>query len=121
MIRLAQDCGKESLSLANIAKDEKISRKYLEQLFSKLKRAKLISAEKGTAGGYKLTRHPSKIDALGIINALEGEMLPFYCLNAGNKIYCNSRCGCGVTLVLNKVQEVIIGTLKNIKLSELAK
>ncbi len=120
MINLAKRSKKGSVSLAVIAKDEGISLKYLEKLFSDLKKAKLVKSEIGATGGYKLAKNASKITVYDIIKALEGDITPFHCLSASGKINCSAKCNCGATIVLIKVQEAMKKTLKNIKLSELS-
>ena len=119
MIRLAEGYGKENISLACIAREENISPKYLERLFAKLKKAELIISEKGSAGGYVLSRNPKEITVFEIVKTLEGDMAPFHCLDESGKIYCSSKCKCGATSVLIKVQQAVNSTLKGIKLSEL--
>lgn len=119
MIKLAKNRSEDSVSLTTIAKDEKISAKYLERLFSKLKKDGLVSAEKGAAGGYRLSREASQITVFDIIKSLEGKMTPFHCLDEDGKIYCAVKCDCGVVAVLGKVQTAVNETLKNIKLSDL--
>lgn len=119
MIRLAENWGKGSLALSVIAKDEKISQKYLDRLFAELKKAKLVKAIKGAGGGYELAMNPSEIEIYEIIKSLEGKMSPFHCLTEDGKIYCGNECSCGATLVLVKVQQAINATLKNIKLKDL--
>ncbi len=119
IINLAKNQNKESLSLAVIAKKENISLGYLEKIFATLKKAKIIKAERGVAGGYKLIKKPEEIDILEIINALEGKEPPFYCVENKGKVYCGSGCGCNVKMVFNKVEEAVKKTLKNIKLSDL--
>lgn len=119
IIRLAENWGKGSLALSVIAKDEKISQKYLDRLFAKLKKAKLIKAVKGAGGGYELAVDPGEIEIYEIIKALEGKMSPFHCLTEDGKIYCGNKCNCGATSVLLKVQQAINTTLKNIKLNDL--
>lgn len=119
MIRLAEGYGKDSVSLASIAKREKISPKYLERIFASLKKEGLIISEKGSAGGYSLAQAPKKINVFEIVKALEGNMTPFHCLDESGKIFCSSKCKCGATTVLVKVQQAINSTLKNINLDEL--
>lgn len=48
-----------------------ISKIYLEQIFTLLKRSGLVSAVKGSQGGYHLTRPASSITALDALMALE--------------------------------------------------
>ncbi len=119
MINLAQNQDKEILSLAVIAHKENISLGYLEKIFSLLKKAGIIKAERGVAGGYKLAKSPENINVLKIITALEGKEPPFYCLENKGKVYCGIGCGCNVNMVFSKVEEAVRETLKNIKLSDL--
>lgn len=119
VIRLAKSHGGEQVSLPLIAKSENISLKYLERMFSSLKEAKIVKSEKGASGGYKLTRKPSEISVLDIIEALEGDLSLFHCLKKNEKVYCNTRCQCSATEALEKVQNSIMLTLKNIKLNDL--
>lgn len=48
-----------------------ISKIYLEQVFSLLKRAKLVLSMKGSQGGYQLARPPEEITAYDILAAIE--------------------------------------------------
>ena len=119
MIHLARNWGGDCTSLSNIARKEKISLGYLERLFAKLKKAKLVKSEKGASGGYFLAKNPAQISVFHIIRVLEGKMTPFYCLSEDGKVYCAAKCKCGVTAVLLKVQKAVNSTLKNMKLKDL--
>ena len=119
MINLAGQKKPGSVSLAIIAKAEKISLKYLERLFANLKKAGLVKAIKGASGGYALATHAKQINVYDIIKALEGKFNPFHCTGDKKKIYCNSQCKCEVTYVLAKVEQAINSSLKDIKLSQL--
>ena len=119
MIRLAKSWGQDCVSLARIAKEEKISQRYLERLFAKLKKTGLVKAKKGASGGYCLTKDPRKIIVYDIIKVLEGRMSPFYCLSEDGKIFCEEKYRCGATKVLIKVQKAVNSTLKGITLDEL--
>lgn len=121
MIRLATSSESEILSLPVIAKEEKISAGYLEKIFSKLKKAKLIKARLGVSGGYILAQAPRDITVLAIITALEDNFSPFHCSSKSGKIYCKSNCRCDASGGFLMVEEAIRKTLKNIKLSDLLK
>lgn len=119
MISLAQRWGKGSISLLSISESEKISHGYLERIFSKLKKAQLVKSEKGASGGYELAKSPEEITILEIVNALEDGAPLLYCLDENGKVYCSSKCHCGVTSVLLKVREAVNTALKDIKLQNL--
>ena len=119
MIKLAKQAELESMPLANIAKQEKISLKYLERLFAILKKAGLIKSIKGASGGYLLAKSSKQINIYDIIKALEGKLNPFHCSEKNEKIFCSKSCRCEAAKVLVKVEQAINATLKDIKLSQL--
>ena len=70
MIEMA-DNQNECITISSIAEKLGISKIYLEQVFSLLKRAKLVTSLKGAQGGYQLSKIPEKITALEIMKATE--------------------------------------------------
>lgn len=61
----------EYVTAVSIADRLGISKIYLEQVFSLLKRGSLVQSVKGAQGGYRLARNPSDISALEILTASE--------------------------------------------------
>ena len=59
------------VSLAEIAASQNISQEYLEQLFSKLRRAGIVNSVRGPGGGYRLARDPDEIYIADIISAAD--------------------------------------------------
>jgi Rrf2 family cysteine metabolism transcriptional repressor len=64
----------EPVNLKSIAERQNVSEKYLEHIFSALKKAGLIKSIKGTQGGYILAYSPSDITVGKVIRALEGDL-----------------------------------------------
>ncbi|MDO8529397.1 MAG: Rrf2 family transcriptional regulator [bacterium] len=104
-------------SVQEISKEEGISLKYLEQLFSTLRRNKLIASQKGREGGYVLSKTPSNIKVGEIIEILEGPIVTMACAQGK----CEAKCSCDSSIVWTKLQRQIKKTLYGIKLSELIK
>jgi len=119
MIKLAKNWPEEAVSLSTIAREEKISLKYLERIFTRLRQAGLVRAEKGSNGGYRLSRDPAQIKIYDIVTASEGRLALFYCLDEKGKVRCGPAKPCGASLVLSKVQAAITKTLKGIVLEDL--
>ena len=67
------ECG--SVTLKAISERQEISERYLEQIFSLLRKSGLIIGRKGAQGGYTLSKSPSEITIGEILRALEGESL----------------------------------------------
>jgi Rrf2 family protein len=61
----------EPVTVVSISERLGISKIYLEQVFSLLKRGGVVSSTKGSQGGYKLARLPHQITALEILSAVE--------------------------------------------------
>ena len=72
MLDLALHSAAGPVTLADISTRQGISQSYLEQLFGKLKRARLVQSLRGPGGGYALTRPPRSISISQIISG-EGE------------------------------------------------
>lgn len=72
IISMAQqyDAG-EYITVIRIAEKLGISKIYLEQVFSLLKKAGLVVSAKGAQGGYQLARTPERITALDVLTAVE--------------------------------------------------
>lgn len=72
VIKMAQTYGsKECTSLITLAESLKISKIYLEQVFSLLKRAGVVTSVKGAQGGYLLAKPPREITVYQIMEGLE--------------------------------------------------
>lgn len=61
------------VALAQIAARLGVSLSYLEQLFSRLRRAGLVDSTRGPGGGYTLGRSAAEISAADIVSAVEDE------------------------------------------------
>ena len=75
LIDLAVYARNQCVHLSSIAERNKISVKYLEQIFSGLRRAGLVKSIKGPQGGYLLAKSPESITVADVIYALDGSYL----------------------------------------------
>lgn len=74
MVDLAMRGGKNPVTLAAISERQRISLSYLEQLFGRLRRNKIVESVRGPGGGYYLARPADKITAAEIIRAVDEPM-----------------------------------------------
>lgn len=119
LIRLATAEEGKSLSIANIAQVEDLSSAYLERIMSSLKKAKLVKAEVGVAGGYRLINAPQEISVLAVINALEKNKNLFQCIKKTEAGNCSDSCSCQADLALMSIENKIQNTLARINLADL--
>lgn len=71
---MALKYGSGSVQIKEIAKNQKVPIRYLEQLLLTLKRRGLVASVRGKHGGYTLAKHPSDISLLDIIETFEGRI-----------------------------------------------
>ncbi len=65
-----------TLNLREIAEQEKLPLKFLEQIMIVLKRNNFVESTKGKHGGYALSRLPEEITLGEIIRAVDGPLAP---------------------------------------------
>ena len=61
----------ENTTVVSLSERLGISKIYLEQVFSLLKKADVVSSQKGAQGGYRLSRPPREISALEVLLATD--------------------------------------------------
>jgi Rrf2 family protein len=66
-----------------LAENEHLPRKYLEQVLRDLKQANLVDSRSGPHGGCRLARPAEEITVGDVVRALDGEIRPGHCLEAG--------------------------------------
>ena len=74
MIDLSMNAADDYISLSSIAQRQALSLRYLEGIFSSLKKAGLVSSIAGSQGGYNPALPADKITMKMILTALEGSM-----------------------------------------------
>lgn len=75
MVDIAMYSDSEVITIKSISERQNISERYLEQIFSSLRKSGLVIGRKGAQGGYSLSK-PSKEITIGqILRALEGDLV----------------------------------------------
>lgn len=63
-----------NITIKEISENENISLRYLEQIFSLLKKTNIIKSIQGSKGGYELLKKSEEISIFDIVLALEGNI-----------------------------------------------
>ena len=74
MVDIAVHSFGDYIPLKIIAERQSISENYLEQVFSILRKAKLVKSARGSQGGYTLSTEASKITVGEVLRILEGDL-----------------------------------------------
>ncbi|BAY92173.1 MULTISPECIES: RrF2 family transcriptional regulator [unclassified Tolypothrix] len=62
----------EPMQIRQIAAQQNIPDRYLEQLLATLRRGGIIKSQRGSKGGYLLAREPRRISIFEVLECLEG-------------------------------------------------
>jgi Rrf2 family protein len=105
------------VSLRDVSRRQAISQKYLWQVISPLKAAGLLSATRGSRGGYVLARSLEEISIRDIVNILEGPVSVVACVRdpktCDRSVSCTAREAW--VEIENKLNDVMSGiTLKDL-------
>ncbi len=118
MVELARSKREEPVMLGIIAKNQNLSEKYLEQLFTLLRNGGLVKSERGAKGGYRLAKDPDNITALEIFEAMNGPFELVDCsINPGS---CKRSSECETIELWKELSDKIKETLSSKTLSDLA-
>jgi len=74
LAELAQRAGPEPVPIGELARRRDVPVQFLEQLFATLRRAGIISSQRGVKGGYRFARDPSEVTVLEIVELLDGPL-----------------------------------------------
>ncbi|PLX90089.1 MAG: transcriptional regulator [Desulfuromonas sp.] len=117
MVRLNLEQKDSPVSIREISTHENISLTYLEQLFAKLRRGKLVRSVRGPGGGYILARPAADIKVDQIIDSVEETLIPVSCMDEFGNCACSDQC---VThTVWQELGERIRGFLSSVSIEDL--
>ena len=117
MFELSLSHNKGPISIKTIANKQNIPEQYLEQIFSKLKKAELIKSVRGAQGGYLLSKKASEITVYDVVTVLEGPVSISECLI--DKEACENSDICVTKLVWAKIRDAIEDVMKSITLCDM--
>jgi len=116
MIDLALRQHEGPVTLAGISDRQKISLSYLEQLFGKLRRHRLVGSVRGPGGGYTLAKGMGEISVADIIVAVDE---PLDATQCGGKENCQDEHRCMTHDLWTNLNKRMFEYLDSVMLAEL--
>ena len=113
---LAEHHGQGWIAMKEIAAEEGISKKYLEQVVSPLTGAGLLEVKRGVAGGFKLAREPEQITLADIMAVSEDGLELMQCLTKFSA--CSNMDGCVSKNIWSGLQGAINDYLRSRTLAD---
>ena len=123
MIFLAVNGGSGKLfTIRDIAEQENIPTRFLEQILLTLKNAGMLHSKMGPEGGYYLARPSEEITLGSIERILDGPLAPIGCVSqtAYEPCTCPDEDACGLRMAMLDVRNEIARLLDRQTLAEIA-
>lgn len=121
LIYLARQYDKGPILIADLARDENLPKKFLENILLSLKNNGILQSRKGKGGGYYLGRHPSKITIGQAVRVMEGPLAPVPCVSEtayAKCTECENEVTCGIRLVMKDVRDAMAVILDGTTLAD---
>jgi Rrf2 family protein len=119
MVNLARHYGAEAVSTRTIADDEDIPYQLACKIMQRLHKSRLVESCMGPKGGFRLSRTPSQISLLEVVEAIQGTPRLNRCLLGVDT--CPRKPTCPVSRKLAELQAYMSRYLGSITLSELVR
>jgi Rrf2 family protein len=117
---IAAEVGRPLVPASELAENEQLPVKFLEQILQTLKDAGLVKSERGKFGGYRLAKKPREITIGQVVRLIDGPLAPIGCVShsAYEKCTCPDEAHCGLRMLMLDVRNAIAGILDRYTLAD---
>lgn len=74
LAELGRSAGAGPVPIGDLARRRDVPVQFLEQLFAVLRRAGVLSSQRGVKGGYMFARDPAEVSVLEVVELLDGPL-----------------------------------------------
>ncbi len=121
LLVLGLNYGQPVVRIQTISEQQKIPKRFLEQILNDLKSAGVVESRRGVAGGYRLARRPEEISLAVIIRHIEGALAPVSCVSERfyEKCSCPDESRCAIRSVMKEVREAVVRIVERVTVADL--
>ena len=122
LIYLAREYDRGPILISDLARDERIPKKFLELILLTLKNNGVLQSRRGKGGGYYLGKPPREISMGSVIRILDGPLAPVPCVSETAYARCQECADertCGIRQVMKDVRDTMAGILDGTSLADL--
>lgn len=124
LIALGENMGGEAMNILSISQQEKIPKKFLEQILLEMRNAGFLYSKKGAGGGYSLLKDPNDINLVQVMRLTGGPIaqLPCVSLNFYQRCEeCKEEETCGIRNTFMSVRDATLKILSETTIADLIK
>jgi Rrf2 family protein len=117
---IAGEVGRSLVQVSELADNEQLPVKFLEQIMQDLKDAGLIVSVRGKFGGYRLAKSPRLIPIGQVVRLIDGPLAPIGCVSqtAYAPCTCPDETHCGLRMLMLDVRNAIANILDRYTLAD---
>jgi Rrf2 family transcriptional regulator, cysteine metabolism repressor len=121
LLVLTMNYGDHVVRIQTISDEQKIPKKFLEQILNDLKSMGAVESKRGLNGGYRLARPPENITLASVVRHVEGALAPVSCVS--DRFYerctCPDEATCPIRDVMKEAREAIVKIMERLTLADL--
>ncbi len=120
LIALQEHGSGQPVRIADLARSERIPKKFLEAILLDLKKRGILSSQKGKGGGYLLARDPRRIYFGEVVRMFDGPLAPVPCASQTAYVRCADcpdEAACVVHFVMKEVRDATAKVLDGTSLA----
>lgn len=117
---IAAEVGRSLVQVSELAENEQLPAKFLEQIMQTLKEAELVESVRGKFGGYRLAKPAHEIKIGSVVRLIDGPLAPIGCVSqtAYEPCTCPDEAHCGLRMLMLDVRNAIAGILDRYTLAD---
>jgi Rrf2 family protein len=117
---IAAEVGRSLVQIAELATNEQLPVKFLEQIMQLLKEEGFVESQRGRFGGYRLARPAATIAVGQVVRLIDGPLAPINCVSqtAYEKCSCPDEAHCGLRMLMLDVRNAITSILDRYSLAD---
>lgn len=117
---IAAEVKRDLIQVSEIAENEQLPIKFLEQIMQEMKEGGVIASVRGKYGGYRLNKQPRDITIGSVVRLIDGPLAPISCVSqsAYEKCTCPDEAHCGLRMLMLDVRNAIAGILDRYTLAD---
>jgi len=117
---IATEVGRSLVQVSELAENEQLPVKFLEQIMQALKEAGFVVSVRGKFGGYRLAKPARKITIGEVVRLIDGPLAPIGCVShtAYTPCTCPDEAHCGLRMLMLDVRNAIANILDRYSLAD---
>jgi Rrf2 family protein len=117
---IAAEVKRPLVQVSELADNEQLPVKFLEQIMQDLKEDGLVQSQRGKFGGYRLARPSREITIGRVVRLIDGPLAPIGCVSqtAYEKCTCPDEAHCGLRMLMLDVRNAIANILDRYTLAD---